>query len=113
SYSGATFTVGTATSINQPWQSTNENEACYWTCGAGNVLLGEDCVLENCSGTTPDGTAAIANATSTAGGTWNYNVTPGVCTYACNTGYEWNGSSCVVETCKFGTSTFGACNFGS
>ena len=113
SYSWATFTVWTATSINQPWQSTNENEACYWTCGAWNVLLWEDCVLENCSGTTPDGTAAIANATSTAWWTWNYNVTPGVCTYACNTWYEWNWSSCVVETCKFGTSTFWACNFWS
>ncbi|MDP2091096.1 MAG: hypothetical protein Q8K30_05890, partial [Candidatus Gracilibacteria bacterium] len=100
SYSGATYNVGTATLVNQSWQSTNENEACYWTCGLGKVLLGNDCVSENCSGTTPDGTTKLSNATSVSGGTWNYNTTPGICTYSCNTGYhtEDAGESCISDT---------------
>ncbi|MDD4151160.1 MAG: type II secretion system protein [Candidatus Gracilibacteria bacterium] len=128
SYTNAIFTIGTPITINQAWQGTTSTGACYYTCGAGKVLVGNDCVSENCSGTTPDGIAKVSNALTFAGGTWNYNTNGGLCTYSCGTGYhtEDSGLNCIsntkscaitngvgTQTWNTGTSSWGTCIISS
>ncbi|MDP2090500.1 MAG: FISUMP domain-containing protein [Candidatus Gracilibacteria bacterium] len=111
-YSNAIFIDGNPSVINQARQSSNQNTPCYWTCGLGNVLQGESCLNSNCLGTVPNGTNEISNATDTTGGTWNYNTTPGTCTFTCNTGYYRSGGDCLPNqytvSGSFGTGGSGA-----
>ncbi|EKD66161.1 MAG: hypothetical protein ACD_49C00060G0003 [uncultured bacterium (gcode 4)] len=96
-YTNATFTPWSPTQINQVWQSNNSANPCYWTCGTGKTLVWNNCVSESCSWTDPNTINAISNATSTAGWTWNYNITPWVCTYSCNTNYTYNWSNACTD----------------
>lgn len=86
---------------NQLWQSTNSSNPCYWTCGSWKTLVWNDCVSENCSGTTPDWIAKkVSNATSTVWWTWNYNIISWKCTYTCGAEYhtEDSGNTCILNT---------------
>ncbi len=97
-YTNATYNDGLATQENQLWQSIDSNAPCYWTCGSGNILQWNDCLSTTASGTPPNWTSTISNATSVIGWTWHYSVTPGVATYICNpVWYSWNGTNCVIN----------------
>lgn len=98
SYTWAIFTNGTATQPNQSWQTSDENAACYWTCGSGKVLDEGSCVTTTCAWEAPDGTAKISNATTFAGWTWNYSETGWKCTYSCGSGYSYSWWACVDIT---------------
>ncbi len=100
SYIWAIFTTLSPTLINQEWQWIDDTLPCYYTCWEWKVLVWEECVQETCSWTTPDWTTKISNATSAAWWTWNYDTTPWLCTYSCNTNYHtidwWN--TCILNT---------------
>ncbi|MDQ1344399.1 MAG: hypothetical protein QG650_1120 [Patescibacteria group bacterium] len=62
-------------------------------------VAGPACAKNECGGTAPSGTAHTeSNANDqTLGTDWHYSATAGTCTYACNSGYSWDGSSCKAD----------------
>ncbi|MFZ3232172.1 MAG: hypothetical protein WA194_01295 [Patescibacteria group bacterium] len=65
-------------------------------CDPGFVSSGLSCVADVCGSTVP------ANATSNAisqsvSGTWHYSAVAGQCTFACSSGFSWDGSSCKTS----------------
>lgn len=69
----------------------------FIACESGYVRSGNVCVPDVCSGT------PVANAVSTATSQsafqpWHYAASAGVCTFACQTNYTWNGSACQADT---------------
>ncbi|MDP2090958.1 MAG: LamG-like jellyroll fold domain-containing protein [Candidatus Gracilibacteria bacterium] len=77
------------------------DEAINIVCNGGYVEQSGACVADQCLNTVP------LNAHSTATSqnvnvAWIHNsTTPGVCTFACDTNYSWNGSSCTTS-CNHG-----------
>lgn len=74
------------------------------SCESGYVPAsgesGPYCVEDACGGT-PPGTG-VANAESNASsqsvsGNWNFSASPGLCTFACSSGFSWDGSACRAD----------------
>lgn len=71
-----------------------------------------------CSGTQPSNTVmwdATSGLTAPASYTYSGSNTSAQCEFSCNSGYNWNGTSCVVASCTNGAinpPTCNACNSG-
>ena len=93
------------------YNTTASSTECRFVCESGYNWNGSACIANTQTASCPSLT--VANATSNgsttwtqtrgAGGwnpnyTWTYTTTPGICTFACNSGYNWNGSACVQAT---------------
>ncbi len=80
------------------WTPTEENQAyvqgasnCWYTCELWYEyrIWDNACILSECTWSIPSN--ATSNATSQSNWvSWNYNTTSWVCTFECDTNYEWN-----------------------
>ncbi|MDD2565775.1 MAG: InlB B-repeat-containing protein, partial [Candidatus Gracilibacteria bacterium] len=86
----------TRNTFTKVWGSCN-----VVTCNSGYVEQSNSCVADVCGGIVP--TNGTSNATSqTVTKSWVYNLTPGQCSFKCDTNYTWNGSNaCIADSRTF------------
>lgn len=119
--------AGTTQTISQNWtKGTGVAGVCTFECKVNytwnsgtSTCTANTQVAPACNGSVASNATSNATATSWTqtwnGSTWlpvytfTQNTTPGICTYACNTGYTWNtGSQICVQNTYTVSGTFGA-----
>jgi hypothetical protein len=88
-------------------------ESCY-TCNDGYYWNGSMCTASSCGGSIVSNAAAYdaeeSSAPVPASTNWAYSASDDAtkCQYSCNSGYNWNGSACVLPTTYSCTGTIPA-----
>ncbi|EKE30023.1 MAG: hypothetical protein ACD_2C00057G0003 [uncultured bacterium (gcode 4)] len=81
----------------QTWNWSAWGLCIVTSCNSGYVEQSNLCVADVCGWTVPANWSS--NATSqTVSKSWGYNLTPGQCTFKCDTNYTWNWTACVANT---------------
>ncbi|MCA9362617.1 hypothetical protein KC906_04530 [Candidatus Kaiserbacteria bacterium] len=89
--------------VNTPYSYASANTAtkCQFSCNVGYVWNGTSCEAAACTGSLPTNSAMYSgdNTGLTAHTPYSYAAanTATKCQYACNTGFTWNGTSCVAQ----------------
>lgn len=94
--------VGLTADTPYSWYSSDTGTRCQFYCNTGYNWNGSACVAPtySCTGTLPANTNVYVNDDTglSANTPYSYSAsnTAPKCQYSCNSGYNWNGSSCVA-----------------
>lgn len=84
------------------YSSSNTGTMCEYYCNSTSYWNGSSCIAYSCTGNVPANASMFAgdNVGLTANTSYSYSSsnTGTMCQYSCNSGYSWNGTSCVTCT---------------